>query len=773
MGIFRNITLLVGMLLSLSGQLSAQGYAVSPTVPDFMDLTADCVVATYGTTENPFANTGLQPERHKLITALRADLYTNGGLSMLPPEESKAVRLGNSDRNGEAESISYHFKVDPERSVLLVKFALVLEDPGHLPGAQPRFVVRILDEYGTLVESCAEYEVSARAGIEGFHTSKGHYPPILWRGWNSAGLDLSRYVNRAVQVQFVMYDCADSEHFGYAYFTASCIPNKLSVTACTGGSLFLSAPEGFASYLWNDGAIGNSRRVLTGGWEQSFFCELTSVTGCMLSLGAVLSPNPPPGSLVLYDTIYQGEPYQNTYYSLPAQNRAGTIPHTTTWVDPVQCKGGVTVTTFLTVRQRFYPVAERICYGEDFQKYGFDIRQPPVGIYRDSLYFSAITGGDSIVALTLQVDNSFSPLSAILGELFPCGGSVEFYTVPDVDESVVYYWQFPEGYFVTDFSRNGVVEVVVTNEAKGGDLILTGVNGCGSGSVSLPLTPHPVYSLFFTDTVCAGTEYRAHGFSLPAVDSAGYYRYTRLGRTVFGCDSNVVLELYVYEAPSVRIAMSDSVLCSGDEVTLQAVTGKVDTTVRPPATAIGDIYCTDKSVVKPEEFLSSGKTAMGVVFWVHPNGKNGWIVALKDGGNVRWGRTPSDFSIPGLTVYSQYDKEAFRDTNGYTNTAIIRNAGDSATYPAVYNVDFENGWYLPAILQIRQLHSHAHLLKASLEAVNGEAIARDNYWSSSIIRLEFSNGSEEYPCLHSFLFGPIYSLVISLRPHRIRPIFSF
>lgn len=32
----------------------AQGYVVSPTVPDFTDITAACVEATLGTTGNPF-----------------------------------------------------------------------------------------------------------------------------------------------------------------------------------------------------------------------------------------------------------------------------------------------------------------------------------------------------------------------------------------------------------------------------------------------------------------------------------------------------------------------------------------------------------------------------------------------------------------------------------------------------------------------------------------------------------------------------------------------
>ena len=108
--------------------------------------------------------------RHTLITQQGTDPHTGDQLPLLPPGESAVIRLGNVRTGAEAEAITYRFIVEDDAAVLLLKFAVVLEDPGHEAIYQPRFVVRVLDGNGQLVESCAEYDVSAGAGIQGFET---------------------------------------------------------------------------------------------------------------------------------------------------------------------------------------------------------------------------------------------------------------------------------------------------------------------------------------------------------------------------------------------------------------------------------------------------------------------------------------------------------------------------------------------------------------------------------------------------------------------------
>ena len=138
--------------------------------PDFTDLNGPNVTCQYGDFYNPFMHTGVVGGRHTVITWQDTDPYTGNLLPLLPPGENAVVKLGNHFIGAEAEAITYQFTVDPDQSVLLVKFAVVLQDPGHALDDQPRFVMRLLDENGQQISGCAEYDVRASADIPGFHS---------------------------------------------------------------------------------------------------------------------------------------------------------------------------------------------------------------------------------------------------------------------------------------------------------------------------------------------------------------------------------------------------------------------------------------------------------------------------------------------------------------------------------------------------------------------------------------------------------------------------
>ena len=121
--------------------------------------------------------------------------------------------------------------------------------------------------------------------------------------------------------------------------------------------------------------------------------------------------------------------------------------------------------------------------------------------------------------------------------------------------------------------------------------------------------------------------------------------------------------------------------------------------------SIGDILCTDGSIVSPDEYLSSGRTAKGIVFYVDESNQHGWAVHLEYQGGVHWSFTYED--IPTLPNYQKF-REAINDFDGYENTRKIRQAGNASTYPAAWAVDFDHGWYLPAAGQIRYLYGYMH-----------------------------------------------------------------
>ena len=142
---------------------------------------------------------------------------------------------------------------------------------------------------------------------------------------------------------------------------------------------------------------------------------------------------------------------------------------------------------------------------------------------------------------------------------------------------------------------------------------------------------------------------------------------------------------------------------------------------------VGDILCEGDKVVSPADYDSLDVTAIGVVFYVDNSGEHGWVVALDDDGLFSWGGYGEDTD---LENYSRKGS-ASNDTDGLNNTKTIRESGED--YPAFYAVDFENGWYLPAIGQLKQLYKNLEDVNPGLAKVGGSTIQKIgwNYWSST------------------------------------------
>ena len=123
---------------------------------------------------------------------------------------------------------------------------------------------------------------------------------------------------------------------------------------------------------------------------------------------------------------------------------------------------------------------------------------------------------------------------------------------------------------------------------------------------------------------------------------------------------------------------------------------------------IGDILCTDGSIVSSEAFAVSGRTAEGVVFYVDATDSRGWVVSLDDqSSSIKWSSVSNyGIDLPGLENYANA-RVAMHDLNGQENTGIIRSHGNSSDFPAAWAVDYDNGWYLPSAGQLRYLYSCA------------------------------------------------------------------
>ena len=151
---------------------------------------------------------------------------------------------------------------------------------------------------------------------------------------------------------------------------------------------------------------------------------------------------------------------------------------------------------------------------------------------------------------------------------------------------------------------------------------------------------------------------------------------------------------------------------------------------------VGDILCEGNAIISPANYPSSGATAIGVVFYVDNTGQHGWAVALQDAGKNAWGCTGSDMPLP------NYDnkRQAIYDLDGYENTRIVReNCTDS---PVFYAVDFENGWYVPAIGQLNFLYANLVEVNASLKVAGGSMFPASGWWCWSSTEASNNNAWE-------------------------------
>ncbi len=167
---------------------------------------------------------------------------------------------------------------------------------------------------------------------------------------------------------------------------------------------------------------------------------------------------------------------------------------------------------------------------------------------------------------------------------------------------------------------------------------------------------------------------------------------------------------------------------------------------------VGDILCEGDVVVSPNSLDSTVHNAIGVVFHVDASGKHGWAVALQDvEGEQNWGPNAKDTPLRNISSKQQ----AINDVNGYANTKTVIDLGYFVEFPAFETLDFENGWYLPAIGQLKRLYKNMEAVNSAFAAVGGTPLStEEEYWSSTeryICEAWYIDPSGEIHCKdHSF-----------------------
>ena len=216
---------------------------------DFTDLYSCMVSCRSGFFFNPDLNVGRVAGRHTVMTAGTYDLIIGESLPTVPEEEDFSVRLGNAYAQSQAESITYEYVVDSTvHDLLLMRYAAVLQQPGHNYFEQPRFKFDIMDvNMDPLDATCysADYIADTNLGW-----NKRYGGTVLWKEWTPVGINLAPLHGETIFIKLTTFDCAHAAHFGYAYFTLHCT-DKIVLSANCGEIIEneFTAPIGF-SYRW-------------------------------------------------------------------------------------------------------------------------------------------------------------------------------------------------------------------------------------------------------------------------------------------------------------------------------------------------------------------------------------------------------------------------------------------------------------------------------------------------------------------------------------------
>lgn len=484
-------------------------------------LSLDSAVCTWGNTGNPERNVEKLDLGYKSrysshtihYDTTEMDPRTDGALRTVPRGEIASVRLGNWQNGSLAESVTYDYYVDADyASILLLNYAVVLQDPNHNQRQQPRFELEILDSAGNPVdEMCGtlDFKASSDLGIEWKQTLGEDDIVVMWKDWTTIGLNLTPYNGQTIKIKLTTRDCAQGGHYGYAYFTVGCAKGEIQGMGCGDNPTErFEAPEGF-DYRWyktddpEQKTIGKDRFLDIEPDDRDSYtveCIYPTVEGCSFTLEASAAPRSPESGMEM------------RFVPRDCQNLV-EFTDTSCIVDD---EGAIIEGSVDSVRWNLGPA------GTSVQRI-FTHLFPDEGFEYDSCCLVSYMGGGSCTD-TLYFKLDISPIDGIINEI-PynlCIGDTLFAEGDTIVSGGSYDYAYP-------YDATGCDSVVRYN-----------------------VTEVPAYpAVFDTVQIADGNSYT---FGFEELDTAG--DYTHRFETAFGCDSVVhlhleVLSLLKVEFPSI------------------------------------------------------------------------------------------------------------------------------------------------------------------------------------------------------------------------------
>lgn len=165
--------------------------------------------------------------RHTVVRAVDGPDPIAGIELVAPGGSTRAVRIGNTAIGGGVELLERTFVVRADRPSIGFWYAVVLQDPRHEVAHQPLFRVRVTDAHGDEITGVVDLDPGV-ARIDRL-TADSMSPlftvlpkDIVYRDWTCAYIDLTGHVGKTVTVQFIVEDCSELGHWGYAYIDRFC-----------------------------------------------------------------------------------------------------------------------------------------------------------------------------------------------------------------------------------------------------------------------------------------------------------------------------------------------------------------------------------------------------------------------------------------------------------------------------------------------------------------------------------------------------------------------
>ncbi|MCB0697999.1 MAG: hypothetical protein KDC07_11575, partial [Chitinophagaceae bacterium] len=202
---------------------------------------------------------GVVTNRHTLTSGNNTDPFGKFPIVAISGG-SYSLMLGNDINGAQAERARYYVHVPNTagKHVLLYRYAIVMQDPGHSPNDQPRFEVEAFDSATNAQLPCSHVTYVSSSSLPGFVQSKYSLgTPVFYKPWTTATIDLSGYIGRTVAIQFSSADCGAGGHFGYGYIDMNCGLFQIEGTICDSavGQITLNGPQGYQSYEWRDATL--------------------------------------------------------------------------------------------------------------------------------------------------------------------------------------------------------------------------------------------------------------------------------------------------------------------------------------------------------------------------------------------------------------------------------------------------------------------------------------------------------------------------------------